>query len=159
MPRKSISKKKPAIKDPLFGDFLVEKLINRVMRDGKKTIARKHVYDAFEMAKGKLKLDPLIVFNQAIENIKPRVEVRSRRVGGAAYQVPVPVSGFRQASLAIRWLVLTARARPNKDYHTFADKLAAELIDAFNGTGGAFAKKGEVEKIALANRAFSHLRW
>jgi len=129
------------------------------MRDGKKTVAQKQVYRAFELIKEKTKIDPLLVFEKALENTKPRMEVRSRRVGGAAYQIPLPVKGSRQESLAIRWLVLSARARPNKEYHTFAEKLAAELIDAFNETGAAVAKKQEVERLAEANKAFAHLRW
>lgn len=129
------------------------------MRDGKKTIAQRHVYQAFSMIEKKLKKDPLKVFLEAVQKIKPRMEVRPRRVGGAAYQVPMMVKGRRQESLAIRWLVEAARARPNAVYHRFADKLAAEIIDAYKGEGGAVAKKEEVEKLAEANAAFAHLRW
>ncbi|MBU2592794.1 MAG: 30S ribosomal protein S7 [Patescibacteria group bacterium] len=159
MPRKSIAKKRTIDKDLVYNSFLVTKLVNRVMRSGKKSIARKHVYGAFEAIREKLKIDPMIVFEKAIANIKPRVEVRSRRVGGAAYQVPILVRTSRQDSLSIRWLVTAARKRPNKEYHTFMEKLAAELIDAYQEKGGAFEKKLEVEKIAAANRAFSHLKW
>lgn len=159
MPRRGPAPRRILPPDPIYQSSLVTKLINRVMKDGKKTIAQKHVYQAFEIIKKKTKMNPLIVFERAVEHTKPRVEVRARRVGGAAYQVPLPVKGPRQESLAIRWLVLSARARPNKEYHTFTEKLAAELIDAFNETGGAVAKKQEVERLAEANKAFAHLRW
>ncbi len=159
MSRKSISKKRSTDKDPVYGNFLVAKLVNRVMKSGKKSLARKHVYGAFETIKEKLKTDPVTVFEKVIANIKPRVEVRSRRVGGAAYQVPTLVRTARQDSLSIRWLVAAARKRANKEYHTFTEKLAAELIDAYQEKGGAFEKKIEVEKIAAANKAFSHLKW
>jgi len=159
MPRRGPVPRRILPPDPIYQSRLVTKLINRVMKDGKKTLAQKHVYRAFEIIKEKTKIDPLVVFEKALENTKPRAEVRSRRVGGAAYQIPLPVKGPRQESLAIRWIVLSARARPNKEYHTFAKKLAAELIDAFNETGGAVAKKQEVERLAEANKAFAHLRW
>jgi len=145
--------------DPVYQNVLVAKLVNKVMRDGKKQLAQRLVYQAFELVKKRTKKDPLEVFLRAVEQIKPQMEVRARRVGGAAYQVPMLVRGRRQESLALRWLVAAARARPNSEYHTFAEKLAAELIDAYNKTGGAIAKKEEVEKIAEANRAFAHLRW
>jgi len=145
--------------DPVYQHLLVAKLINKVMRDGKKQLAQKHVYRAFDLVKKKLKKDPLEVYLEALEKVKPRMEVRSRRVGGAAYQVPMLVRGKRQESLAIRWLVNAARQRPNREYHTFWEKLAAEIMDAYKGEGGAVAKKEEVEKIAEANRAFAHLRW
>lgn len=112
-----------------------------------------------ELVKKESNKDPLEIFEQAVENIKPKVEVRPRRIGGATYQVPSAVRGSRQDSLAIRWLILNARSRPNKTYHTYAEKLAAEILDAHNGTGGAVTKKAEVERIADANKAFSHLRW
>ena len=159
MPRRKISKKNQIEKDPVFESVLVSKLINRVMKHGKKNLARKHVYQAFDIVKKKIKTSPLTVFESAMENIRPRVEVRSRRVGGAAYQVPMSVSGIRQDSLAIRWLIISARQRPNKEYHTFAEKLASEIIDAFNKSGGAIAKREEIERIAEANKAFAHLRW
>ncbi len=159
MPRKGAVKRRPLEKDPIYKSKLVTKLINRSMVSGKKTIARKHIYNAFKLIKEKKGLDPLTVFNQAMDNLRPQVEVRSRRVGGAAYQVPMPVRGPRQNSLAIRWLVQAARKRPNKQYHTYAEKLAAEIIDASEGQGAAFAKKQQVERTAEANKAFSHLRW
>ena len=155
--KKSVEREIPP--DPIYPHYLVTKLINRVMISGKKSIARRHVYRAFELIREKTKKDPLNVFLQAVENVKPRVEVRSRRVGGAAYQVPMLVKGRRQESLAIRWLVLEARARPNSEYHTFAEKLAAEIMAAAKKEGGAFAKKQEIERIAEANKAFAHLRW
>ena len=137
---------------------MIAKLINRSMRDGKKFAAQKQVYKALELLKGEDN-DPLKVFSKAMENIKPIMEVRPRRVGGAAYQIPVPVKGKRKESLAIRWLIAATRARPNSDYHTFAEKLAAELKEAAEGAGGAVKKRLEVEKIAESNRAFAHFRW
>lgn len=129
------------------------------MRSGKKTVAQKQVYRAFALMEKKTKKDPVELFEKALANIKPEVEVRPRRVGGAAYQVPMPVNERRQKSLALRWLVEAARKRPNATYHTFAEKLAAEIIDAAKGEGGAVGKRQEVEKLAEANRAFAHLRW
>jgi len=145
--------------DPVYQSELVARIVNRVMVSGKKSIARRHVYQALEAIKKELKKDPLAVLEKAIENIKPQVEVRPRRIGGAAYQIPVPVLSRRQLSLAIRWLILAARSRPNKEYHTFAEKLKAEIIDAYKNTGGAIKKKETVAKMAEANRAFAHFRW
>lgn len=159
MPRRGPVSKRKINEDPIYKSRLVSKLINRVMKDGKKTVAQKQVYKAFKIIKEKTNLDPLIVFNKALENVKPTMEVRPRRIGGAAYQVPMPVKGERRDSLAIRWLVLAARSRPNREYHTFAEKLAAELIDAFNNTGGAVKKKEDTHKMAEANKAFAHFRW
>ena len=144
--------------DPVYKNKLVAKLINRSMRDGKKTVAEKEIYGAFEIIKAKMG-DPIKVFNEAMENVKPNMEVRPRRIGGAAYQVPVSVRGPRRESLAIRWIIAAARARANSEYHTFAEKMAQELIDAANGEGFAVKKKTEMEKIAEANRAFSHFKW
>jgi len=129
------------------------------MRQGKKTIAQKHVYKAFDLVKEKTKRNPLEIFQEALENVKPKMEVRPRRVGGASYQVPIPVRGDRRESLAVRWLIQAAQARSNKEYHHFYEKLAAELMDAANRQGGAVAKKEEIHKIAEANRAFAHFRW
>jgi len=145
--------------DPVYQSQLVARLINRVMISGKKTIAQKHVYQALLAAQKKQGEEPLVILTKAIDNIKPRMIVRPRRIGGAAYQIPVSVSVQRQLSLAIRWLVEAARARPNKEYHTFAEKLAVELIDAFEGTGGAVKKKENVHRMAEANKAFAHFRW
>jgi len=145
--------------DEIYQSQLVTQLINRVMRQGKKTIAQKHVYRAFTLIEEKTKENPLEVFQKALENVKPKMEVRPRRVGGASYQVPIPVRGKRRESLAIRWLIQAAQARPNKEYHHFYEKLATELMDAANRQGGAIAKKEQIHKIADANRAFAHFRW
>lgn len=145
--------------DPIYGGVLVTKLINRSMRDGKRSVAQKEVYKAFELIREKSGEDPVKIFNRAIENIKPAMEVRPRRVGGAAYQVPQVVRGTRKESLAIRWLISSANAKPNSEFHTYAEKLAAEILDASKGEGGAVKKKEEVERVAEANKAFAHFRW
>jgi small subunit ribosomal protein S7 len=145
--------------DLIYHNRQVAKLINRVMKDGKKSVAQQHVYTAFDIVKTNLKTDPLEAFEIAIKNIAPQLEVRSRRVGGAAYQVPIPVKESRATSLAIRWLVLEARKRSNKEYHTYSEKLAAELIDAYHNQGGAVQKKITSHKMADANKAFAHFRW
>ncbi|KUK84207.1 MAG: 30S ribosomal protein S7 [Microgenomates bacterium 39_6] len=145
--------------DPKFDSLLVAKVINQVMISGKKTIAQKHVYQALEEAAKKTKKEPLAALEEAIDNIKPQMEVRPRRIGGAAYQIPMPVSSRRQRSLAIRWLVDAARTRPNKEYHTFAEKLAVEIVDAINNEGLAIKKKEDTHRMAEANKAFSHFRW
>jgi len=145
--------------DEVYQSRLVTKLINRTMRQGKKSVAQKHIYRAFDIIEKETKKNPLEVFHQALENVKPKMEVRPRRVGGASYQVPIPVRGDRRESLAIRWLIQAAQARPNKEYHHFYEKLAAELMAAANKEGGAVAKKQEIHKIAEANKAFAHFRW
>lgn len=145
--------------DEVYRSLTVARLINRVMRQGKKTVAQRHVYKAFNLVEEKTKKNPLEIFQKALENVKPKVEVRPRRVGGASYQVPIPVKGDRRESLAIRWLIQAAQAKPNKEYHHFYEKLAAELVDAANREGGAVAKKEEIHKIAEANKAFAHFRW
>ena len=127
--------------------------------DGKKSVAQKEVYRAFEAVKEKTGEDALKVYNQALENIKPTMEVRPRRVGGAAYQVPMSVRGPRRESLGIRWMIMAARSRSNSDFHTFAEKLAAEIIDASKGEGVAVKKRVDMERVAEANRAFAHFRW
>ncbi len=137
----------------------VAKLINRSMRNGKKTVAEKHVYRALDLVRQQLNKDELEVLQIALNNIKPKMEVRSRRVGGAAYQVPMPVSPRRQFSLSIRWLVTFANKRSNSAHHTYADKLAAEIIDAYKGEGGAIKKREDTHKMAEANKAFAHFRW
>lgn len=129
------------------------------MCDGKKSVAQKQVYRTLEIIKKKSEDDPIKILSRAIDNIKPNMEVRPRRVGGAAYQVPMPVKGARRESLAIRWLIFAARARSNSEYHTYAEKLAAELLDAAKGEGGAVKKRQDVERMAEANRAFAHFRW
>ncbi len=158
MPRSGSPKSPPVTPDPLYKSRLLAKIINRTMRDGKKSVAQKQVYQALEL----LKQDhphPLKLLRQALENIKPQIEVRARRIGGAAYQVPVPVKGNRRESLAIRWLVQYANQRPNKEYHTFANKLAAEIKDAANNEGLAIKKKDITHRMAEANKAFAHFRW
>ncbi|HUW24462.1 MAG TPA: 30S ribosomal protein S7 [Patescibacteria group bacterium] len=151
--------KREVIPDTVYGDKLVAKLVNRVMRSGKKSAAEKQVHGALEIIKAKINQDPLLVFRQALENVKPQMEVRSRRIGGAAYQVPAPVRGDRRESLAIRWIILAAQKRPSTEFHTFAEKLAAELLDAFNNTGGAVKKREDTHRMAEANKAFAHFRW
>lgn len=159
MARKGPSKPREIFPDPVYKNIMISKLINRSMLDGKKSVATKNVYDAMEKIKEDTKQDPVSVFEKALENIRPTMEVRPRRVGGAAYQVPMPVRGPRKESLAIRWLIFSARSRSNAEYKTFANKLAAEIMDASKGEGGAVAKRLEVERVAEANRAFSHFRW
>lgn len=159
MSRSGSIKKREFLPDPVFGDILLARFINRVMRSGKKSVAQKNVYEALSRIKEKLNQDSLLVFRQAIENVKPQMEVRSRRVGGAAYQVPAPVKGDRKESLAIRWLIQAALKRPNKEYHTFTDKLVAEILDAYNNTGGAIKKREDTHRMAESNKAFSHFRW
>lgn len=157
--RKQAAKIRLVSQDPKYPHVLVTKLINRVMFDGKRSVAKKQVYRAFDIISEILKEEPIKIFLQAIENIKPEMEVRPRRIGGAAYQVPMPVRGSRKESLAIRWLVLASGALPNSQYKTFADKLATEIMNAYKGEGSTLAKKQEVERVAEANRAFAHFRW
>lgn len=142
--------------DPVYGDVLVAKLINKVMWDGKKSIAQKIVYGAFEIIRQKMKKDPLEVFKQAVENVKPVLEVRPRRVGGATYQVPIEVQEPRRTSLALKWIVEAARAKKGKP---MKEKLAEEIMAAYNNTGAAIKKKEDTHKMAEANRAFAHYRW
>lgn len=144
--------------DKIYQNKLVAKFINRLMRDGKKTVAENLVYQAFDLIKQK-KEDPLVVFEKAIQNVGPRQEVRPRRVGGASYQVPQEVRGERKISLAIRWLVEAATARSSKEYHTFSEKLAGELLDASLNQGPAIKKRDTIHRMAEANRAFAHFRW
>jgi len=145
--------------DAKYNSIEVSKLINRVMLDGKKSVAEKQVYKAIELIATKTKQDGLEALKTALAVIAPKMEVRSRRIGGAAYQVPMPVSPRRQFSLAIRWLVTCAESRTNKDYHSFGEKLAAEVVDALNNTGGAIKKRDDIHRMADANKAFSHFRW
>ena len=159
LPRIGRIKKRKVAPDPLYQSRLVTRLINRIMRDGKKTVAQKQVYEALSLIEKKVKKDPLEVFTQALENVKPMLEVRPRRVGGAAYQIPIPVRGDRRESLAIRWLIFAAQARPNKENHHFYQKLAAEILDAFENSGGAIKKKENIQRMAEANKAFAHFRW
>jgi small subunit ribosomal protein S7 len=159
MPRRGPVRQRKIKEDPIYKSQLVTKLINRSMRDGKKTVAQKQIYGAFDIIKKKTKDDPIKLFSQALTNIKPTMEVRPRRIGGAAYQVPIPVRGKRRESLAIRWLIAAARALPNSEYHTYAEKLAVEIMDAAKSEGGAVKKRQDIERMAEANRAFSHFRW
>ena len=159
MPRSGAVKKRTIVPDEVFGELSVAKFVSRLIRDGKKSAAQKQFYSALDIVKEKTKQDPLLVFTTAIENVKPALEVRSRRIGGAAYQVPTAVRPERKESLAIRWLITSAQKKPNSEFHTFAEKLAAELIDAFNNTGGAMKKKEDTIRMAEANKAFAHFRW
>lgn len=156
--RRAAAKPRKIEPDPIFRNRLITKLINRAMYDGKKSVIQKEVYGAFDIIREKGE-DPMQVFSLAMENIKPQMEVRARRIGGAAYQVPQPVRGTRKDALAIRWLVAASRARSNSEFHTYAEKLATELLEAAKNEGGAVRKKQEVERAADANRAFSHFRW
>lgn len=135
------------------------KLVNRSMRDGKKSVARREVYEALGLIKEKTGEDPVKVLDRAMENIKPTMEVRPRRIGGAAYQVPQPVRGTRRESLGIRWLVTAANSKSNSEFHTYAEKLAAEVMDAAKGEGVSVKKRQDVERVAEANRAFAHFKW
>lgn len=155
--KKAVKKLLPP--DPIYGSRLVSRFINKLMISGKKSIASKLVYQTLEKIKEQSKEDPLAVFEKAIVNVAPKMEVRPRRVGGASYQVPVEVRGDRKEALAIRWILTGARSRSNKDYHSFDEKLAAEFLDAAAGTGIAIKKKDDIQKQAAANRAFSHFRW
>lgn len=157
MPRHKY-KKRIVKKDPLYDSFEVAKLINYVMVDGKKSIAKKIVYSVLERIKKEGK-NPLEVLEKAINNVAPHAEVRPRRLGGASYLVPMEVRKERQLFLALNWIIEAAKARPNKQYHTFIDKLYAELIDAANNQGGAVQKRIQTEKLAEVNKAFAHLRW
>ena len=156
MSRKRKLPKKIPIVDPKYKSAVIPKLINSIMYDGKKTIAEKIVYDAIDKIKSKSKEEPIIVFNEAINNIKPTVEVRSRRVGGATYQVPVEVKSKRAQALALRWIMDATRKRKNKN---MADKLYAEIIDASQNKGSAIKKREDTHKMAESNKAFAHFRW
>ncbi len=152
-------KQKKVMGDPVYKNVMVTKLIGRAMKDGKKTVAQREIYKAFDIVKEKTKEDPMVVFEKALDNIRPTMEVRPRRIGGAAYQVPMSVRGSRRDSLAIRWLVQNSRILSNTEFHTYAEKLASEIINASNGGGATVKKKTDVEKMAEANRAFAHFRW
>ena len=156
MSRKKTQPKKKIIPDPKFNSTIIPKLINNIMFDGKRGVAEKIVYDAIEKIKVKSKDEPINVFNEAINNIKPTVEVRSRRVGGATYQVPVEVKSKRAQALAIRWLVESARKRKDKN---MSDKIFNEIFDAYQNRGSAIKKKEDTHKMAESNKAFAHFRW
>jgi small subunit ribosomal protein S7 len=156
MPRKGFVPRREVPADSVFGSDLVQKFINSMMYDGKRSNAQRIFYGAMDQIQVKTNDDPLKVFKKAVENVKPVLEVKTRRVGGANYQVPVEVNPFRRQSLAIRWLLLYARTRSGK---TMTDKLAEELLDASNARGGAMKKKEDVHRMAEANKAFAHYRW
>jgi len=156
MSRRHSAEKREILPDAKFGDRIVSKFMNNLMYDGKKSVAEGIVYGAFERVEGKLKWLPVEVFHEALDNIKPSVEVRSRRVGGATYQVPVEVRPERREALALRWLIIASRKR---NENTMEERLAAELIDAVNNRGTAVKKREDTHKMAEANKAFSHYRW
>ena len=156
MSRKKTQPKKNIVPDPKFNSTIIPKLINNIMYDGKRGVAAKIVYDAIEKIKTKSKDEPINIFNEAINNIKPTVEVRSRRVGGATYQVPVEVKAKRGQALALRWLMDATRKRKNK---TMAEKLYAEILDASQNKGSAIKKREDTHKMAESNKAFAHFRW
>jgi small subunit ribosomal protein S7 len=157
MPRKKMLDKRPVAPDPKFNSVLVSKFTNGLMVNGKKTVARRLFYDAMEIIGGKVAdQEPLTVFEEAMENVRPRVEVKSRRVGGATYQVPIEVRPERRNALAIRWIINFAKSRSGQ---SMSDKLAAELLDAYNSRGASVKKKDDTHKMAEANKAFAHYRW
>ena len=156
MPRRGNIAKRDVLADPVYNSKLVTKLINSIMLDGKKGVAQKIVYDAFDIIAEKTGNDPLETFEKAMENIMPLLEVKARRVGGATYQVPMEVRPERRQTLGLRWLTTYSRNRNEK---TMRERLAAEIIDATNGAGGAFKKREDTHKMAEANKAFAHFRW
>lgn len=156
MPRKGHVPTREVLPDPIYNDVRVTKLVNNIMQDGKKGVAQKIVYGAFDIIKERTSQDALEVFNKALENIMPVLEVKARRVGGANYQVPIEVRPERRQTLGLRWLVAVAR---NRNERTMRERLANEILDAFNSTGGAFKKKEDIHRMADANRAFAHYRW
>ena len=156
MPRKGPAPKRPLIIDPVYGSPVVTQLINKVLLDGKKSVAESIVYGALEGARDKTGGDPVVVLKRALENVRPSLEVRSRRVGGATYQVPVEVRPIRQTTLALRWLVDYSRARREK---TMTERLMNEILDASNGLGAAVKRRDDMHKMAESNKAFAHYRW
>ena len=156
MPRRGFIAKREVLPDPLYASTVVTRLINNIMLDGKKGVAQKIVYGAFDIVKEKTGKEPLDAFNQAMENIMPVLEVKARRVGGATYQVPMEVRPERKQTLGLRWLTLYSRQRSEK---TMKERLAAEIMDAMNGTGASVKKREDTHKMAEANRAFAHYRW
>ncbi len=156
MPRRSGVPKRDVLPDPMYNSKVIAKLINQVMLDGKKGIAQSIVYDAFDAVKEKTGKDAIEVFNQALENIMPVLEVKARRVGGSTYQVPIEIRPDRRQTLAIRWMVAFARKRSEK---TMMEKLAGEIMDAYSNAGASVKKKEEMHRMAEANRAFAHYRW
>jgi len=156
VPRRGNIPKREVLPDPIYGSQLVSKLVNSVMYDGKKGVAQKIVYDAFDIVKEKTGKNPLEVYEQAMENIMPVLEVKAKRVGGSNYQVPMEVRPERRVTLGLRWLTTYARSRNER---TMKERLANEILDAINNQGGAFKKKEDTHKMAEANKAFAHFRW
>jgi small subunit ribosomal protein S7 len=156
MSRRHRAEKREILPDPKFGNVVVSKFMNSIMYAGKKSVAEQIVYGAFDLIEGKAKQNPLGIFQQALDNVMPAIEVRSRRVGGATYQVPVEVRSDRRQALGIRWLIAAARGRNEK---TMTERLSAELLDASNNRGNAVKKREDTHRMAEANRAFSHYRW
>lgn len=156
MPRRSGVPKRDVLPDPIYGSKVITKLTNQVMLDGKKGVAQKIVYDAFDIIKEKTGSEAMDVFTKALENVMPQLEVKARRVGGSTYQVPMEIRPDRRQTLGIRWLVLFSRKRGEK---TMKERLAAEIMDAYNSTGAAFKRKEEMHRMADANKAFAHFRW
>ena len=156
MPRRGRISKRDVLPDPMYGSKLVTKLINNIMYDGKKGVAQTIVYDAFAIVEAKVGQNALEVFQEALENLKPQLEVKARRVGGSTYQVPMEVRADRRQTLGLRWLILFARKRGER---TMAERLAGEILDAKNSAGGAFKKKEETHRMAEANKAFAHYRY
>ncbi len=156
MPRRGNIAKREVLADPLYNSILVTRLINNVMLDGKKGVAQKIVYDAFEIIKEKSGREPLEVFEEAMENVMPVLEVKARRVGGATYQVPMEVRPARRQTLGLRWITTYSRARSER---TMKERLANEILDAVNQTGGAYKKREDTHKMAESNKAFAHFRW
>lgn len=156
MPRRGFIAKREVLADPMYNSIVVTKLINNIMLDGKKGVAQQIVYDAFDIIRDKTGKDPLDAFNQALDNIMPVLEVKARRVGGANYQVPIEVRPDRRQTLGLRWLTLYAR---NRSERTMRERLANEIMDALNNTGGAVKKREDTHKMAEANKAFAHYRW
>ena len=156
MSRKAAAPKRPVTPDPRHNNRLVSQLVNQVLQGGKKSVAEKSVYEAFDLIQQQTGNDPVAVYKKAIDNIRPQLEVKSRRVGGATYQVPIEVSGRRATALALRWMVGYAKERREK---TLVQKLAGEILDAQSGQGASIKKREDIHKMAEANRAFAHYRW
>src|SRR5215217_8634794 len=156
MPRKGPAPKRPLVNDPVFGSPLVTELVNKVLKDGKRSLAERIVYAALEGTREKTGTDPVVTLKRALDNVKPAIEVKSRRVGGATYQVPIEVKGTRGTTLALRWLVGYAQARREK---TMTERLANELMDASNGLGASVKRREDTHKMAESNKAFAHYRW
>jgi small subunit ribosomal protein S7 len=156
MPRRHVPEKRTILPDPKFGDLVVAKFMNNVMSDGKKAVAESIVYGAFDVIYERTKEDPVKVFKRALENVEPQVEVKSRRVGGSTYQVPIEVSNARRTALSMRWIIEFARKRSGR---SMRDKLANELIEASHARGNAVKRREDTHRMAEANKAFSHYRW